>query len=151
MLVLSSASGYPLGEHGQIGWRVPNVYEEAVHAPLMIRFPGRRYAGTRIWELTQSADLDVALSDWAGNVESATGLDGLIRGTIETLRPHAISTSEVAGQSARALRTADWAFIQIGEKRELYRKPEDRWEVNNVAENKTDTVEELEAILNPPE
>lgn len=141
MLVVSSASGYPLGEHGQIGWASPNVYEEAVHVPLLIRFPGHEFAGTRIGALTSEVDLAAAVVGWTHRRES--GIDKLIRGAAESLRPHVISRCDTAA----AVRTLDWTLIRRGEERELYLKPEDRWEVNDIADRETDTADELDAIL----
>lgn len=141
MLVVSSASGYPLGEHGQIGWASPNVFEEAVHVPLLIRFPGREFAGMRIGALTSDVDLAAAVDDWSHGRES--GFDKLLRGTVDSIRPHVISRCG----TAFAVRTLDWALIRRGEKRELFVKPDDRWEVNDIAGGEPDAADELDAVL----
>ena len=55
LLIVTSDHGETLGEHGY-KWHPACPFEEALHIPLLIRFPGGRPAG-RVSALTQSLDL----------------------------------------------------------------------------------------------
>jgi arylsulfatase A-like enzyme len=55
LLIITSDHGETLGEHGY-RWHPACPFEEALHIPLLIRFPGGRPAG-RVSALTQSLDL----------------------------------------------------------------------------------------------
>jgi len=159
LLVLTSSAGYPLGEHGRLGWDRPWLHEEVVHVPLIVRCPGRRFAGLRIAAITQPSDLTAALEMWAplsaGDLGAAAGLPGLIQGNTESLRPHALTSWQIGERSESALRSAEWALIIAGlqqmddppRPRQLYIKPDDRWEVNNIAERDHETADELERTL----
>ncbi len=159
LLAFTASSGYPLGEHDRLGWDRPWLHEELVHVPLIIRCPGRRFAGTRIGALTQPEDFAKAVEHWekgaAGGIEGETGLPALMSGKVETIRPHAISSWRVGTRSEHALRTADWALILPGDRdatdppreRQLYLKPDDRWEVNDLAQQEAERADELERVL----
>lgn len=47
LFIVTADHGEALGEHG--GWQHDqSVYEELIHVPLIVRFPGDRHAGTRV-------------------------------------------------------------------------------------------------------
>jgi len=141
--ILTSDLGFPLGEHGRVGWDRPWLYEEVVHIPLIIRLPDGRHGGRRIPILTQSADLLATLADGFLGVGPTT-LEGqslipLIQGKPHLRRQEVISFWEMDQAAEVALRTDSWSFllplkIPPGEERtpQLYAKPEDRWEVNDL-------------------
>jgi arylsulfatase A-like enzyme len=140
--VLTSDRGYPLGEHGVIGEEPPNVFEESVHVPLMLRLPGRREAGRRVAQLTQPADVSATILDLFGLAPDTTGksvlplAEGQLEGWRTTVCSHA--------GAADALRTNEWClFVPEGGPARLYVKPDDRWEVNDVAQHHPELVEEL--------
>ncbi len=130
--------GYPLGEHGLLGPHRAWLYEELVHVPMIVRLPGGVEAGLRIPGFTQHADF------W------------------EMLSPSFVPRRECAisqwakGESAEAaIRTEAKALLlplrvpEEDEPRppELYEKPGDRWEANNVQPRQVETADELEAGL----
>lgn len=150
LLAFTAASGYPLGEHDRLGWDRPWLHEEVVHVPLIVRCPGCLFAGTRVWALTQPDDL------WrhvANVLESP--LASLMSGSMETIRPHAISSWRMGPRSEHAIRTDDWALLLPGDRdaddppreRQLYLKPDDRWEVNDLAQQEAERAEDLERLL----
>jgi len=51
----------------------------------------------------------------------------------------------------RALRTAEWTFLAAsGPAARLYRKPDDIWEVNDLAPRHPDECDRLAALLDTP-
>src|SRR5262249_48791114 len=119
--------------------------------------------GGRISSLTQPVDLMPTLLEAfeLPAVEShGSSLLPLIRGERERIRDFAYSGLEIDGAIEYALRSLDWAFLlpeQSGaahevsgtplRDRQLYVKPEDRWEINNVIQHYPDIAEQLEQIL----
>jgi arylsulfatase A-like enzyme len=78
VLIVAADHGEALGEHGFIG-HAPQVYEEAVHIPLILRFPkGVVKAGTRVDGLADLLDLGPTLLDVFGVrwPEALPGLQG---------------------------------------------------------------------------
>jgi arylsulfatase A-like enzyme len=66
VLIVSADHGEALGEHGFIG-HAPQVYEEAVHIPLVVRFPkGTTAAGVRLRGFVDLLDLGPTLLDIFG-------------------------------------------------------------------------------------
>lgn len=66
VLIVSADHGEALGEHGFIG-HAPQVYEEAVHIPLIVRFPkGTTAAGMRLSGFVDLLDLGPTILDLFG-------------------------------------------------------------------------------------
>jgi arylsulfatase A-like enzyme len=161
MIILTTDRGFPLGEHGLVGDSQPWLYEELVHLPLMVRLPNGANAGQRIGTLTQSVDLmPTLLEAFSLSFPETHGssLLPLIRGEQERIRDHACSGLLRGTATEYALRTQDWAFLLPEDTRpgdaypplrdrQLYVKPEDRWEVNNVLQHYPELVEQLEETL----
>jgi len=153
--LITSDLGYPLGEHGQIGLHRPWLHEELVHLPLVLRWPGGAEAGRRVWGLTQPPDLAPTLLDCFGLTPTeGLSLLPLARGQAVSPRTQAISRLEWGEAAEAALRTAQWAYllplrVPPGEQRQpqLYQKPDDRWEVNDLRFRTIERAEELEALL----
>ena len=112
---LCSDHGEPLG-HGKDGHGLmtkcrPWPYEELVHCPLIIRYPGCP-AGTRIKAFVQDCDCAPTLLDWM-NIpipENMTGksLLPLIRGEVDKVHDFAIAGYYNMSWS---IITEDWSFI----------------------------------------
>ena len=134
----TSSFGYPLGEQGIVGPFRAWLYEEFVHVPMIVRRPGGADAGLRISGLTQHADF------W-----------GIVRGVAIPKREVAISRCIIGDSEEAAIRTDQKALLlplrvpETDEPRapELYEKPGDRWEANNVQPRQVETADELEAEL----
>ena len=138
LLIVTSGASLPLGEHGVIGWNDLRPYEALAHVPLLMRGPGVP-AGTRIGAITQPADLLTTLSKQPGGFD----LWPLLKGEVDAVRPHAVSRT---ANGDVALRTLDWALIRTASGSRLYVKPDDRWEVSDVASQHRELVESLEAL-----
>jgi arylsulfatase A-like enzyme len=134
ILIITATRGFSLGEHGKIGGNDDDVYNENVHLPLMIRFPKSRNthsAGYRSQTLLLPQDVFPLLAD-------------ILAGQSDIpLEPQEIHSSLHIGN---ALLTPDWFYIppQEGAAAELYAKPDDRWETNNVADRCPHIIESFE-------
>lgn len=65
IIIFSGDNGYFYGEHG-LGQERRLPYEEAVRAPLLLRWPGRVKAGAKIDTLVSSVDIAPTVLDLAG-------------------------------------------------------------------------------------
>ncbi|MGW8256344.1 MAG: sulfatase-like hydrolase/transferase [Thermoguttaceae bacterium] len=151
-LALTSSRGFPLGEHDRIGPCDEALYGELVNIPLILRFADGLGAAARSQALIEPADLWAAFSRQLQNgVESTSApradLISLARGDVLSLRDRLC----VAGSARRrGLRTPAW-YLRSADEAELYVKPDDRWEVNNVSSRCLEVVEGLLKALGEQE
>jgi arylsulfatase A-like enzyme len=155
LIVFTADQGEPLGEHGLVRRFRPWLYEELIHTPLIVRLPGGEAGGSRHRALVQTVDLMPTILSALG-VAAPDNLHGhdllpLMRGEQTKVRDFACLGMDVA---EFALRTHHWHLIlpieiDPDEPRavELYRKPEDRWDQNDVASQHADVAEHLELAL----
>ena len=145
-----SSRGFPLGEHGRIGSGLQEededeLYSELLNVPWLCRIPGQATA-VRSRSLLQPVDLYELLKRWSNG--TSVGAPGREFGL--TSEGHAREfTLTQAKSGAWALRTPAWLLRSdaTGEVyKELYLKPDDRWEVNNVADSCHEVVEQLAHI-----
>ena len=61
LIVVTTDIGQALGEHGVVG--MPDMHEENIHLPLVMRLPGGDAAGRHVPALTQAVDLAPTLAD----------------------------------------------------------------------------------------
>jgi arylsulfatase A-like enzyme len=147
--VFTSGHGRPLGEHGLVGPDGSRLYEELVHLPLIVRLPERREAMRRVPAFTQTADLGATLLELFGVGRPpgvpATSVLPLTAGSGTALRDAARS----AHGDERRIQTDDWAYLAPAGDRphRLYRKPDDIWEVNDLAPRHPDECDRLAALL----
>jgi arylsulfatase A-like enzyme len=158
LIVFTADQGEPLGEHGFVRRFQPWLYEELIHTPLILRLPGGERGGTRHHALVQTVDLlptiFSALSVEPPDDPELHGGDllDLARGRTTKIRDYACLGMDVA---EFAIRTHLWHLVLPLEPdpdgpprgRELYRKPEDRWDQNNVVEGRPDLADQLELVL----
>jgi hypothetical protein len=131
MLLVTSGRGLALGEHDCIG-SGQRPFEEVVHVPLIVRLPNAELAGRRIGSLTSCVEFLPTLCEVFG-MPGAESLLKLAR--CESVRPRSFILQQLRTPdgSQWALRTAEWACLVSDRSVPLlFRKPEDRWEVNNV-------------------
>jgi arylsulfatase A-like enzyme len=151
--------GFPLGEHGRIGGTDARMYGEQLHVPWSVRLPDQRGRLARVGALASHGDLLPTLAETTG---SAGGIDPRSIGGHSvarfatsgraSLRHNIISASA----SARSIRTASWCLREdvagggrdhasngVATVSELFVRPDDRWEANDVAKLCPDVVEEL--------
>ena len=130
LLVLLGTRGFPLGEHLRVGFCDAALYNELTHVPLIVRSADRVRALERSQSLVTQADL-LAL------------LQGKPLPSRDHLRFHSPHNC--------AIRTPAWYLRESNGREhphhELYAKPGDRYEVNNVADRCPEIVAQLAEVL----
>jgi arylsulfatase A-like enzyme len=149
LVVVTSDIGQALGERGAVGSIGVGPHEELIHLPLLVRLPGGSEAGRRVAVLTQAVDLAPTLAEAFGaTLPDAHGasLWPPLSGRTERLREYAVAVTPRGG----CLRTREWAFIpstEPGREPQLYVKPDDRWEVNDVHQHHLELTDVFEQTL----
>ena len=146
VVVLLSARGYPLGEHGRLGACDEALYNELVHVPLILRFPDGLGTAGRSHALVQPADLAATLLDLWGL--PADCLPSVARSLMPLVREEEEGSRDrlaiVGSGSERAMVTPAWHLRMAGTD-ELYVRPDDQWQVNDVADRCPKVAEMLRA------
>ncbi len=127
-IALTSSMGYPLGEHLLVGQQPCCLYGESIHIPFLVYDSLLEPTTYRHQSLCCAINLvDQFVSDYSQllteNVKSEN--------VIYTAGP----------DSSYAIRSKAWHFIQQQTAFELYAKPDDRWEVNEISSRCHDVVE----------
>jgi arylsulfatase A-like enzyme len=148
LLALTSSRGFPLGEHRRVGPCGEALYGELAQTPLMLRFPDGTGAAARSQTLVEPADLWATFSEWWQNrpappSPTAASLIPVARQDVPTPRDRLCI---VGSGKERAIRTTAW-YLRSASEGELYAKPDDRWEVNNVSNRCLEVVECLQDAL----
>lgn len=164
LTMLIGVRGFPLGEHQRIGGIDGRMFADQLHVPWMLRFPDGRAALARTPALVTHLDLLPTLVDVLGQADDIDRSgDGssillLLASSRSAWREALLSSSE---SSAWAIRTPTWTLrrghaVQIAHEpvveadllgsAELYVRPDDRWEANDIAKLCPDVVEELACV-----
>jgi arylsulfatase A-like enzyme len=139
LLILTSPRGYALGEHLRVGAAGDALRGELLQVPLLVRFPDRATRLTRLGGLHQPSDVHSLI---AGAIQShqLISLESIVHEIVPASAPEETS-----------LRTAHWFYRQSGAGenclKELYAKPDDRWEVNEVSQRATEVVGAFEEFV----
>ena len=160
-ILFAGLRGMPLGLHGVVGCEAGRragglPYGEWMHLPAILVDPLGRMAGQRYGGLAVAADLGATLVDlFAGSGRAASApaggrsLAGLLESWSATPRDRVI----VAAGDAAAVVTPDWQLVaerpRGGEERRprLFAKPDDFFELSDVADRCAGVAEELAAVL----
>ncbi len=143
-MALVGFRGLALGEHRYVGPSDDRLDGELVHVPLMIRLPDSATASARSHELVQSPDLYPTwlnlLTDQAVPPQlEAADLGPLMCDEMPSWRDR---IGLVGRDGRQAVRTPAW-YLTTGSTSQLFAKPDDRWEVNDVADRHADVTERL--------
>lgn len=157
LFCVTADCGLALGEHGYVGEHRGWLHEEMVHIPLIIRLPGAREAGLHVGALTQPVDLIATLAEFLGltTPNDGTSLIPLIEGERDSIHPFVSARLRIGDSEEWALRTPDWHLnmpisVPTGDPPrtpQLFVKPDDRWEVNDVRQQNLDLAEQMEQTL----
>ncbi len=139
LLVVTSDHGEAFGEHGYRR-HIYGVYDELVHVPLLVRFPGAERIAGRVGALTQTVDVLPTVLDLFGIAGPEEEMQGrsllpLVTGEVERVRDYVYATC--AGETPSYLvRDHDWALIlwEGGKLRALYDLRNDPRQTRNVIE-----------------
>jgi arylsulfatase A-like enzyme len=163
LILFMGARGFPLGEHAQIGGADPRTHAEQLHVPWLVRYPDHRGQLARVAALTSHIDVLPTLFDWIDRDRSVDrpAFDGMsilpfASAAHVPWRDAMISTSA----TARSIRSTAWCLREDVAREdgtlssneatvrpELYVRPDDRWEANDVAKLCPDVVDELRAAI----
>ncbi len=141
-LILCSTRGFSLGAHNRIG-PDKTLYGENLQLPLFIHVP---FSSTSGFEPGRCNDLwtPSALGNFLAGIADRQTEGGFFRTEIPQAGQEML---RIAGDSERALLTKDW-FLRCAEDRvELYAKPDDYWEINDVANRCGEVVEQQMPLL----
>ena len=139
IIIFLSDNGYSLGSHRN-PWK-DCAYEECIHLPVLVRWPGHTDAGGTIDALSSSIDIAPTIAELTG-AAPPSAVDGqslvpLLRGeqAAET-RPillHHVKYPRVA-PSFWGVRTQRWTYVVYGSgERELYDNHADPSQLHNLA------------------
>ncbi|MBX3413581.1 MAG: sulfatase-like hydrolase/transferase [Pirellulales bacterium] len=161
LMQLVSLRGYPLGEHGRLGHVDDSLDEELVHLAWIVRQRERIEPAVRSQALVQPADVHFTLLEHFGievpsNAPWAASTLPLAREEAAPLRDRALLENE---SGERAIRTPAWylklvpavededsASTAKNVRHALFRKPDDRCEVNEIANRCHDVALALERV-----
>jgi arylsulfatase A-like enzyme len=160
LVVLVGSRGFALGEHGAVGGDAAALYSELIHVPCLVRAPGNLGPPPRSSQLVLPVDVQATLLDWFGATATPPGPFGNLLATEHSIsakhREFVVVTSD---DGDRVLRTPAWMLYRrepadaeladepAGPELELYLKPDDRWEANEIADRLPEVAERLLAVL----
>ncbi len=151
LAMLVGSRGFALGEHGVIGHSVENLFSEQLHLPWIVHASGMEFPYPRVNGFAHPADLGATLLDWFGCQERSSNFaESLLKfasGDGGRLRQIALAQNP---SGERMIRTPAWmlqASAETGSAEKLFVKPDDRWEVNDVASRCHEIVAKLHKLL----
>ncbi len=151
LLIITSDHGEAFAEHGYEG-HLEGVYDEHVHIPLVVRFPGEDRPVGRVRALTETVDILPTLLDLFGLAvpESVQGVSLVPLLTGESSAAHGFIFARAAGSPESYLvRDQRWAMILFrgGKLRALYDLEEDPWQARNLIGDRPEVEERMVAAF----
>jgi len=147
ILVVTSLRGYPLGEHLRVGPCDEALYGELLHVPLLARMPEKTETLARIGRIMQPHEIYHLIARRCEWLSSSEGVEDDFGGEERVRGGRAVTK----GNGQRAIRTPAWFLRESREQSEpqleLFAKPDDRWEANEVASRCGEAAEMLAAEL----
>lgn len=119
IFIVTADHGEPFGEH-EYRWHSNCPYDEAIHIPLIMKFPGDTIPPGRIGALTQSIDLLPTIFDVLNVSYRAEGVQGqsllpVLAGQVDEVNDYVIShtaRSQERGQGLLSLTNPSWYVIR---------------------------------------
>jgi len=145
----TSARGYPLGEHLGIGRTRQDLYAELIHVPWLMHWPMPDSHGIRDARPVQPPDLYPTLIEWSGcRLPNAPSWGASLVPDPTGLLSLNSDRAATVGDNQRAVRVNHWFLRELdGTAHQLFAKPDDRWEVNEVSGLCRSVVEQLTEVL----
>jgi len=149
-----SPGGVPLGEHGRVGWSIPETHGEEINCLAIIQARVDQPIGSRRAELCQLPDLVItfldALEIELPSTESIWGRSMLQLGPFSAPSqwPAEFQSACIFDDIEQPwIRTPAWSANGFTNKLpQLFVKPDDRWETSDVSSRRLDVVERLQQI-----
>ena len=147
IVIVLADHGHPHGDHGTMMKSPPNLYNELLRIPFMIRLPHAEHAGTRVSPLIQTDDLLPTTLDLLGLGHEAVCMTGrsawkLVTGEAERLRDVVITGYHQS--PFRCVRDENWSLVVNPEGcHELYDLVNDPTEKTNLFAGRTDVARRL--------
>jgi arylsulfatase A-like enzyme len=143
-LLVVSPRGIGLGEHDDVGARDQRLHAEIVQVPWLLRLPKSYGKLRRTQALVQPCDVYHTLAELLGAPQAA-GRFGRSVLPLLTERPTWRDRALVEGTAGAGIRTAAWYLLEPRSEEgaaadesqpamQLFAKPDDWWEVNDVAD-----------------
>jgi len=139
-LAMIGTSGISMGQNGWIGHRAGTIRSPQIHVPVILfdgegaglRLPGLRSINEVMHYLVASEEGSSRITpeQWAS--------DGTADDTV-------IET--VSHRAERVLTTQQWFFVREGDHTRLFLKPDDRDDMNDIADRCRDVVESMESTV----
>lgn len=148
-LLATAARGFPMGEHGYVGRGECPLFGELVQIPWMVSCPQLEGATWRVQQTVQPPDLYTTLLDWFGLSPSQPvwGRSVLPGELVGATTPDQMIACGGHDQQ-RCVRVPGWFLRRDGERSvELYVKPDDRWEFNEISNRCVHVVDELDGAI----
>ena len=160
LIALVGCRGFALGEHGAVGSDVRELYGELTHVPLIVRLPdGGGAPPPRSSDLIQPREIAPLLLRWFAATPEQTALRAVITSDNAIASAAAAAVRGAVFSSGQdgelAVRTGSWSLRQVSEKAsngaqtatvELFSKPDDRWEANEIADRCPDEAAAMLAL-----
>jgi arylsulfatase A-like enzyme len=157
LLAVAGARGLALGEHRRVGCWDEALGGELLHVPWFARLPDGTGRAARSQALVQPGDLALTLAEWWQLPQPAPG-GPLARSLLPLVRDEVAAVRDriciVGASGQRAIRTPGWFLRWAGSvpvpgddpaaSHWLYTKPDDRFEMNDVADRCPDIAEALQ-------
>ncbi len=152
LLIITADHGEALREH-QYEWHATCPFDEAIHIPLIIKFPGNKGPVGKVYALTQTIDVTPTILDlfdvpWPEGTVQGKSLVPLLTGEKKEINKYIICRTGGDHQAyvVRDFRSALFLY-RLGEARALYDLTTDSLETENVASAHPDRVAELTRVF----
>lgn len=150
--ILIGMQGVPLGEHGWVGWGKPQLFAEEIQTSVIIQPQLPPPIGFRRSELTQLPDLAATAADLLG-LQWPSPVWGHSQATVPNDElpsewPNTYCLAALAHNDQVWLRSPAWSILYDTSKAsvQVFVKPDDRWEVNDVSARCADIVDRLRQL-----
>ena len=147
LIIVTSDHGEAFGEHGL--FMHEDAYEHCARVPLIIRFPGGRFAGRRFAPVVQGVDIFPTIMDVLGLTPDAP-MDGQSLLALLEGRAKPRERAYTRRHATNAVRTSEWKLLAHGGRegrRELYRVDRDPAETKDLLGERPAVLDGLEQEL----
>ncbi len=126
LVLLTADHGESLGEHGYYFAHGEYLYQETLHIPLIIRFPGRVASGVRLDALAENVDIAPTILSLLG-VERLQGVDGRPLLVARAARDRDVGEYAPAPGRGTVFAESDFQLIHPENRRFYIKGPAGKW------------------------